>query len=129
MAEKTKYFCGMLDLRRDLLTQEEFIPTRINQKFANPYNRIRYYNNKANKLRHEIAYVNKPLHNNLKILNEIMRGYTTKTFHKEFLLGKGFDFAVHTHVDENTDGSNDFAVYNYTIIRKNNIYIKVIKNG
>ncbi len=118
----------MITVRRDLLTQEEFIPTRINQKFANPRNRIRYYNEKANSLRHEIAYVNKPLHNNLKILNEIMKGTSAKIFHKEFLLGKGFDFAIHTHVAEVADGKSGFAVYNYSIVNKDSYHIKIIKN-
>ncbi len=113
--------------RQDLLTNEEFIPLRINQKFATPENRIKYYNNKANELRHSISYVNKPLHNNLKILNEIMKGLKEKVFHKQFLYGKGFDFAVHTHVTDVADGTSGFALYDYSILNNGTHYVKILK--
>ena len=83
--------------KTDPLTNEEFIPLRINQKFANPKNRIKFYNNKANSLRNSKRFVNRPLHKNLCILNDLMKGVKTKTFHKEFLLGKGYIFNIITH--------------------------------
>ena len=68
----------------DLLTNEEFIPKRINQRFANSENRIKYYNNKANELRHYLSYINKPLNQNFKIISQLMENKTEAIFHKEF---------------------------------------------
>ena len=59
-------------MRKDLYTGELFEPKRITQKFANSKNRIAYHNFNATKLRQSIAHINKPLHVNLKILNELM---------------------------------------------------------
>lgn len=114
-------------MRRDLLTDEEFIPLRINQKFARPMNRVIYYNNKANELRHKVAFVNKPLHINIRILDEIMKDKTESIFHQQFLLGKGFSFNVHTHY-EKYDGKNHNAIYQYIILRLENDKIKIIRN-
>jgi hypothetical protein len=111
--------------RQDLLTQEEFVPKRINQKFATSKNRIRYYNNKANQYRHSVDYLSKPLHANIKILNELMKGKKEETFHKEFLLGKGFNIGIHTHF-EAYEGKNHFAIHNYILISISNNQVKII---
>lgn len=84
----------------DLLTGEPFIPTRITHKFVKAKNRIKFHNNKATKLRRSIAHINKPLHQNLKILNEVMEKITKKKLHRQWLLGKGFNFGVMTHFVE-----------------------------
>lgn len=55
--ELIEYNRTKFGIRMDLLTGEEFIPLRKNQKFANPKNRVRYYNNIQNE-------------SNLKILSE-----------------------------------------------------------
>jgi hypothetical protein len=114
-------------IRKDLLTGEPFSPQRINQVFANADNRIAYHNMKANELRHSAAFINKPLHVNLRILNELMKGKTDKTFHKQFLMGKGFSFLVHNHVNH-YEGKNHFAVYQYTVVKLDNEQIKILKN-
>lgn len=44
----------------DPLTNERFVPKRINQKFATLADRIKYYNTKATKLNQERAYFNGP---------------------------------------------------------------------
>ncbi len=112
--------------RKDLLTGEEFIPSRKNQKFATPENRIIYYNNKANQLRLKAAFINKPLHQNLLILNELLAEKTEAVFHKQFLAGKGMSFKVHTHY-ETHEGQTVFAIYQYLIIALANERIKIIK--
>src|SRR6478672_1267404 len=112
--------------RKDLLTGEEFTPSRKNQKFANAENRIIYYNNKANQLRQSVSFVNKPLHENLKILNELLADKKEATFHKQFLAGKGLSFKVHTHYEKH-EGKTVFAVYQYIIISLDNDQIKIIK--
>lgn len=114
-------------IRKDLLTGEEFVPQRINQVFANSANRIAYHNKKANELRHSAAFINKPLHVNLRILNELMKGKKEKSFHKQFLMGNGFSFFVHNHLSP-YEGKNHFAVYHYTIVNLGNDQIKIIKN-
>ncbi len=114
-------------IRKDLLTGEAFIPQRINQVFASSANRIEYHNMKANELRHSAAYINKPLHVNLRILNELMRGRTEMIFHKQFLIGKGFSFTVHNHVNHH-EGKNHYAVYQYTLVNLGDEQIKIIRN-
>lgn len=113
--------------RKDLLTGEPFLPKRINQKFINAKNRATYHNKKANELRQSTLYINKPLHINVRILNEIMKGRKEATFHKQYLLGKGFSVNVHTHFTE-YEGKNQFAIYKYILISMANEQIKIIKN-
>ncbi len=113
-------------IRKDLFTGEQFVPKRINQVFANSHNRIAYHNKKSNDLRHSAAYINKPLHINLRILNELMLDEKEKTFHKQYLLGKGFSFTVHNHINRH-EGKNHYAIYQYIIISLTNEQIKVIK--
>lgn len=113
-------------IRKDLFTGEPFVPKRINQRFANSFNRISYYNKKANELRHSAAFINKPLHINLRILNELMHNEDEKIFFKQFLLGKGFSFNVHNNI-KNHDGKNHYAIYHYVVITLTNGQIKIIK--
>ena len=110
----------------DLLTGEEFETNRVNQNFASAKNRIKYYNEKAKMLRQKAAFINKPLHNNLRILDELMANTKELSKHKEFLLGKGFNFGVHTHY-EKYKGTKRIALYQYIIIPLENEQIKIIK--
>jgi len=112
--------------KTDLLTGESFDSTRINQKFANPGNRIKYYNNKASKLRHSNAWVDKPLHKNLCILNELMENKKEQIFHKQYLLGKGITFKINSHFEE-YDGKQRNAVYQYIIVPLPEEKIKILK--
>ena len=112
--------------KTDLLTKEVFEAKRINQNFATRENRIQYYNQKANGLRRELAYINKPLHTNFKILSELLKDKGEITLSKEFLLGRGFSFCVHTHY-EIIDNKSRFAIYHFVIIQLENDNIKIIK--
>ena len=98
----------------DLLTGESFVPRRITQKFARTENRIKFHNQKANKLRHSVMFVNTPLQKNLRILNEIMLGKNKGVFHKQYLLGKGYSFDVLTHY-ENFEEKRTACIYHFTI--------------
>lgn len=111
--------------RNDLLTNEEFIPTRINQKFAKPQNRIKYYNNKANEFRHSLAYINKPLHLNIRILNDLMKGKKEAIFHLQFLYGKGFSTGSYTHI-ELYNNKKQFAIHMYILLFLENEQVKII---
>lgn len=115
-----------MDYKSDLLTGEKFIPRRANQKFSTAANRIKFYNTKANELRHKSAFINRPLHVNLLILNEIMAGAKERVFHKQFLLGKGISFHVNTHCEMHAN-KRYFAMYHYTIIPMDNDEIKILR--
>ena len=112
--------------RKDLLTNEVFVPSRNNQKFACSSNRIKYHNLRANSIRNASAFVNKPLMKNKRILDELFTDKFEKVFHKEFLKGKGFSFDVCTHITI-IDNLNRFSCYQYTIINGTNDTVKIIK--
>ena len=113
--------------RIDPLTLELFIPKRSNQRFANPINKSRFHNNKANELRRTTRSIQLALHHNLKALNEIMVGNNEKEFHKQFLLGKGISFKVLTHFTT-IQGNNYKSIYHYTIIPQTNERYKIVRN-
>ena len=100
--------------RNDLLTGEPFIAKRINHKFARAENRKKWWNKVATKLRHSVQNINKPLHKNLKILNEVMENITKKKLHRQWLLGKGFNFGVMTHYIEFGEEQRK-CIYDYSI--------------
>jgi hypothetical protein len=100
---------------RDLLTSEEFIPIRITQKFSCPANRIKYHNNRAKEFRHSINYLTKPLINNIRILNTLMKDKKQMVFHRQFLLGKGFSFSHFSH-NVKYEGHNRYAIHEFLFI-------------
>ena len=112
--------------KNDLLTGEEFETNRVNQNFANAQNRVKYYKNKAQELRRKTARINKPLHKNLRILNELLPNKGEIIKHKQFLLGKGYLLSVFTHFEKYGEKSYP-SLYEYTIIRLENEHIKIIK--
>lgn len=112
--------------KTDLLTGEQFLPKRRNQRFLSSQNRIKFHNIKAAEIRIAKSFIDKPLHLNYRILNSIMKGKNETFFHKQFLLGKGFYFGVQTHI-ENYKGKNCIAVYNYIVIPHENDQIKIVR--
>lgn len=116
-----------LVMRKDLYTGENFYPSRVNQKFKTSQNRIDYYNNIQSMKRSQTAYVNKPLWENFNILNSLFSNdkKLEKVVHKQFLIGKGFHFNVHTHY-QNHQNKQYLACYNFLIIT-NGDNIKIIK--
>ena len=100
--------------RNDLLTGEPFIAKSITHKFARAENRIKYWNKDATKLRHSVQHINKPLHKNLLILNQAMQNTTKKKLHREWLLGRGFNFGVMTHYIEFSEEQRK-CIYNFSI--------------
>ncbi len=111
-------------MKTDPLTKQQFRPRRSNQVFETTENRIAFHNQRANKLRKEKAFIDKPLHRNQKILSALMKNEKEKIFHKQFLLGKGFDFMKFTHVEE-VENKKQYAVYQYAIIPLENEQIKI----
>jgi hypothetical protein len=96
---------------------EEFSPTRSNQKFASAQNRINYHNSKMCSVRKSRSFVDTKLHKNYRILNELMVGKVKVSFHKQFMLGKGYSFDVLTHF-EDEDGKKYKAVYEYLVFEQ-----------
>ena len=113
-------------MRKDPLTNELFVPKRRNQMFAKAENRIAYHNKTAAELRDKLDYLNKPLLANYKVLTTLMQNDSERIFHKEFLIGKGFDFKVCNHINC-INGKNHFAIFNFTIIKLDGSQIKIIK--
>ena len=105
-------------------TDEVFEPTRSNMVFKSSADRIKYHNDRANKLRKEKAFIDRPLHLNIKILKEIMANKTSEKFHKQFLLGKGFNFGVFTSY-ESVNNKNYPSIYNCLIINIDKDYVQV----
>jgi hypothetical protein len=101
----------------DPYTGLTFEAKRRNQVFATRQNRIDYHNEQAAQLRDEKAPLNKPLHENLKILKSLMEGKKEARFHKEFMLGGGFSFMHNTHSVE-YKGKVVFAIYGYLWYRE-----------
>ncbi|MBK7110274.1 MAG: hypothetical protein IPH61_14430 [Bacteroidetes bacterium] len=110
----------------DPFTNETFLATRSNQVFANDQNRIKFNNLKAKEFRNKRSFVDKPLHTNIRILNELMGGKTEVELHKQFLLGKGYSFEVFTHYIE-INKKQYHALYEYAIIPLANEQIKIVK--
>ena len=115
-------------MRKDLLTGEQFSPKRITQKFASAANRIIYYNNKANQERHKNGFINKPLHRNVRVLDSLMDDVPEKTVHREFMLGKGFNFGILTHYVK-FEGERYPSVYQYIIIGDGEDSIRMINSN
>ena len=112
--------------RKDLFTNEEFIAKRINQRFAHAKNRVMYYNQKANEVRHKLSVINKPLLKNYKICQELVGDKMNIELHKQFLKGRGFRFDVFTHFHL-FNGVNKPAIYDFIIIFDGEDKIKIIK--
>lgn len=112
--------------KTDPLTGEVFFPLRSNQVFANDENRIRYNNLKAKEIRENKSHVDKPLLNNFRILNDLMTSKDEEVFYKQFLLGRGYSFYVHTHYEEHNDNKY-IAVYNFILMPLEGDKIKIIR--
>ena len=111
---------------RDLLTQEEFIKSRSNQKFASAKNRIRYNNQKARKKRMTKGPIDRMLDMNRTILCRIIANKTEKTVSRDFLLGTGFSFNYYSFLKEE-NGVTYSGIYEYGIAKTSDDKFKIIK--
>jgi hypothetical protein len=112
-------------MKRDLLTNEPFEPTRSTMNFINASNRIKFYNLKAKKEREAIAYIQKPLIRNKRILDSLMKDKKEITIHREYLRGLRFNFNVLSSFVE-YNGGFEKAVFEYIILREKD-NIKILK--
>ncbi len=109
-----------------LYTGEDFTPRRTNQKFANAKNRMDYHNDRIKKLKKAMASIDAKQQKNYFILLKLMDGRKEASFHKQFLLGKGYSFEVLTHYVV-LNGLNRQAIYDFLIYEKDDkVYFKRI---
>jgi hypothetical protein len=102
----------------DPYTGLTFEAKRRNQVFATRQNRIDYHNEQAAQLRDEKAPLNKPLHENLKIL-KITHGREKRSqiSQRVYASVAGFSFMHNTHSVE-YKGKVVFAIYGYLWYRE-----------
>lgn len=112
---------------KDLHTNEEFEPKRANQKFVNSKNRQDYHNAKANKLRKEKAFIDKPMSQNFKIVSELMKNKDELTESQDYLRGKGYNSKIY-HSTVRINGETGYAIYNYILIYTNS-NVTIIRNN
>jgi hypothetical protein len=114
--------------KRDLLTGEEFMPSRKNQKFVTEENRIKYYANRNKRNTHIKTVINAHLKNNLKILNQLFKRGNEKAFTRQFLIDKGVQLNIHTHFAIWQE-KQQIALYQYIFVPLENQMVKVIRNA
>ena len=103
-----------METRIDPCTGTRFQPKRNNQKHLSKANRVKYWNDIANKERQELAWVEKPLKQNYKILLKALDGAITAKKHKAYLEALDYDFRVISGYD-NKNGKAIARVYNLSI--------------
>jgi hypothetical protein len=111
---------------KDLLTHEEFIKQRNNQKFASSKNRIRYNNLKARQKRVIKAPVDRILDQNRKVLSRIIGNKTEIIVSRDYLLGAGFSFNYYSFIKE-VNAVTYFGIYEYGIAKTSDDKFKIIK--
>lgn len=110
----------------DPLTNESFVPQRINQRFASAINRKKWHTIQNRKLRHSLRFVTNPLQRNIRILNELMAEKSKTTWNKFFLQGKGMNLSIVTHFEKINDKSCP-CIFHYAIVSKNENEVEIIK--
>jgi len=99
-----------METRNDLLTGEEFIPSRRNQRFASRQNQVRYNNQLAQQKRDAKRPLDRALDVNRTILIRLLGGAESVTKSREFLLGAGYDFKAFTQTGKD-EMFNYYCVY------------------
>lgn len=113
----------------DPFTKEQFIKSRSNQVYANRKNQVKHSNQKAKEKRESLASINKTLHSNLKIIQNILGENTSVIKSHEFLLGAGFSFESITHA-RRVDDLSYYCVFNvgYRMITAEKVELKSFSN-
>jgi len=125
--DETLLNMNKINFKIDPFTREEFIPARPNQVYANSKNRIMHNNIRARELKKSLSYINEPVAMNRRILEDLLKDNNEGLYHIEFLLGKGYNFKVITHMD-NYDDKVYPCIYNFMIINMGNNNVKLRKN-
>jgi hypothetical protein len=90
-----------METRKDLLTGEDFTPSRRNQRFASRANQVRYNNLLAQQKRDAKRPLDRALDMNRTILIRLLGEAKSVSKTKDFLLGAGYDFTAFTQTAKN----------------------------
>lgn len=115
------------NVKRDLLTGEEFIATRVNQTFATPANRIKFYNSQANELRKETSVINIPIAKTHRLLRKLMGNKRVAIFSYDYLKGYGVNLSVFNHFVV-ISGIKQPAIFEFVIILLDENSVKIIRD-
>jgi hypothetical protein len=115
------------NVKRDLLTGEEFIATRVNQTFATPANRIKFYNSQANELRKETAVINIPISKTHRLIRKLMGNKREAVFSYDYLKGYGVNLSVFNHFVV-ISGMKYPAIFEFVIILLDENSVKIIRH-
>jgi hypothetical protein len=122
------YFMSDLT-KKDPLSGEQFIPKRLNQRFASASNRKKFNNQQANELRKKRAIFYGPLNETHLLLIRLMEGKDESVFSYDFLEGYGIQFKLFTHF-KTIQGIRHNCVFEFTLIIDNtNKSVKIIRYG
>ncbi len=115
-------------VQKDPLTGEEFIPKRVNQRFASASNRKKFNNQQANELRKKRAIIYGPLNKTHLLLIKLMKGKNEATYSKEFLKGYGIDLNLFNHI-VSIDKIGHHAIFEFVLIILSNTTVKILRDG
>jgi hypothetical protein len=120
----------MSDLtKNDPLSGEQFIPKRVNQRFASATNRKKFNNKQANDLRKKRAIINGPLNKSHLLLIKLMKGKNEAIFSKDYLDGYGVILKQFNNIVR-IENIGHHAIYEFVIIFiANSNNVKIIRYG
>jgi hypothetical protein len=114
--------------RKCLFSGETFIPKRNNQVFASTKNRINYHNKKNNKLRNELKSINNQLFTNYKICMALLGRNNSVEVHREYLLGRGYDFRYFTNLEDSKNSVGlVYGIFEISIQKLDENYYKITR--
>ncbi len=115
--------------QKDPLTGEDFIPKRVNQRFASATNRKKFNNKQANDLRKKRAIINGPLNKSHLLLIKLMKGKNEAIFPKDYLDGYGVVLKQFNNIVR-IENIGHHAIYEFVIIFiANTNNVKIIRYG
>ncbi|MBJ6119635.1 hypothetical protein JAO76_15600 [Pontibacter sp. BT310] len=103
-----------METRQDLLTGEEFIPLRRNQRFASRANQVRYNNLLAQQKRDAKRPLDRALDTNRTILKRLLGEAKSVMFSRDYLMGAGYNLTAYTQIAENEKASY-WCVYEFAL--------------
>jgi hypothetical protein len=115
--------------KKDPLTGEDFMPKRVNQRFASASNRKKFNNKQANDLRKKRAIINGPLNKSHLLLIKLMKGKNEAIFPKDYLDGYGVVLKQFNNIVR-IENIGHHAIYEFVIIFiANTNNVKIIRYG
>lgn len=103
--------------------QRDFTASRVDQIFCSRNCLNKNKNRIARTKRKKVCPIDKVLHKNREILEELYAKNEDHTVSKEKLLTKDYNFRFHTHTNRNPTGVSFYFVYEYGFaLTENNLY-------